>query len=132
MATVHNVEVGGVALSDRASEAAFALSSLISQPEQWQEAPFAAPTHSHHAKEEEETPEDSIDAMDWDEPEEPLPAELAFLWKGVVQGEIKLDLKKISDVKPRFEQLPQQAPANNFRSDPRKEINKVQKSWSQT
>ena len=74
-----------------ASEAAFALSSLISQPEQWQDVPSAV-SHSHanshsHAKEEEEKPEDSIDAMDWDEPEEPLPAELAFLWQGVVQGE---------------------------------------------
>ena len=82
---VHNVEVGGVALSDRANEAAFALSSLISQPEQWQDVPSAV-SHSHanshsHAKEEEEKPEDSIDAMDWDEPEEPLPAELAFLWQ---------------------------------------------------
>ena len=56
---------------------------------------------------------------DWDEPEEPLLAELAFLWQGVVQGERKLDLKKILDVVPRFEQLPQQAPANNFRSDGR-------------
>ena len=34
LALVHNVEVGGLDLSDRASEAAFALTSLISQPEQ--------------------------------------------------------------------------------------------------
>ena len=78
LAMVHNVAVGGVALPERASEAEFALSSLISQPEEWQNKPLAAPTNSHHAKEEEEKPEDSIDAMDWDEPEEPLPAELTF------------------------------------------------------
>ena len=33
----------------------------------------------------------------------------------MVQGERKLDLKKILDVVPRFEQLPQQALANNLR-----------------
>ena len=93
-AMVHNVEVGGVALSDRASEAAFALSSLISQPEQWQEQPFAAPTHSNHAKEEGTKVEDGIDAMDWDEPEEPLPAELDFLWQGVVHGREKIGFEE--------------------------------------
>ena len=75
---VHNVEVGGLDLSDRASEAAFALASLIFQPEQWLEQPSAVPKHSPQ-EEEEAKPEDTIDGMDWDEPEEPLPAELAYL-----------------------------------------------------
>ena len=117
---VHSVEIGGVDLSDRASEAAFALSSLISQPDQWLAHPSWAPEHS-------QLDEDRIDAMDWDEPWEPLFAELAFIWQRVMQSERKLDLKNILDVIPRFEKLPQQARANNFRSDGKQEINKVQK-----
>jgi hypothetical protein len=78
LAMVHNVEVGGLDLSDRASEAAFALASLISQPEQWLEQPSAVPKNSS-PEEEDAKPEDAIDGMDWDEPEEPLPAELAYL-----------------------------------------------------
>ena len=71
--------------------------------------------------------EDGIAAMNWGEPQEPLPVALAFLWHGIVQGERKLDLKKALDVIPRFATLSQQAKANNFKSDGMNEINKVQK-----
>ena len=37
LAMVHNVEVGGLDLSDTASEVAFALASLISHTDQWLE-----------------------------------------------------------------------------------------------
>ena len=68
LAMVHNVVGGGLALSDRATKAVFALSNLIFfQPELWQDEPFAALTHSNHSKEEKAKVEDSIAAMDWDE-----------------------------------------------------------------
>ena len=121
LALLWNVEVAELTLSDPAAEAAFRLASVCGQAD-W----------SMDEDEGEEVEERDLVVLDWDEAETKCPEELAFIWKGVLAGERKLDLKTILAKIPRFEGLPSRPPENNFRGDAQKRDDRERKAWQQT
>jgi hypothetical protein len=104
LAMVLGVDVPVLELSDRASDAAFALSGVLSgtaAERGAREEPAPAPGGP-------ETPEDV--QMEWDEPSLPLPQELLALWSGVQAGSRKLNLAQLLDNLPKFADLPIRPP----------------------
>ena len=70
--------------------------------------------------------------LDWDESETKCPEELAYIWKGVLAGERRLDLKTILAKIPRFDGLPSRPPDNNFRGDVQRKDDRECKAWPHT
>ena len=116
------VEVSYLDLSDRSSEAAFALCSLLAGQEEGADADAPEET--------EENPQ--LEArLAWDTEEQPLPHELRIIWQGLKAGTRRLELKTVLDSIPRFEEVPVKAPENNHRLDSRRGSDTTVKSWSQ-
>ncbi len=105
------VEVPSLELQDRVADGAFALAAVLMGEAPWQ---TQAPT----VVDEDGTSDEEEDVViDWDEPLESLPAELAFLFAHTAAGERKADLKTILGTVPKFRDLPTAAPVNNHRQD---------------
>ena len=131
------VEVVGLDLTDRSSEAAFALCQCLCQfgppgadwvgagPAGAQAATAPGPPPQQEDDEEPET------KLSWDEEPVELPPELQVIWSGVKAQTRKLDLKTILDTLPKFNNLPSKAPENNHRLDSKKDQDRVAKAWSQ-
>ena len=119
LALVWNVEVAELTLSDPAAEAAFRLASVCSQSGDW----------SMDEDEAEGDEEQEVVVLDWDEQLAKCPDELAYIWKGVLAGDRRLDLKAILSKVPRFEGLPFKPPENNFRGDALKKEDRERKAW---
>ena len=55
--------------------------------------------------------------MEWDEPEENLAPELAYLFGAVAKGERRLEMRDVLQQFPRFSNFPTKSPENNHRGD---------------
>ena len=119
------VEVTYLDLSDRSSEAAFAICSALATA--GSAAERDAPRHAQPEDEDEEP----VNRLPWDEQQQALPGELAIIWQGVKAGSRRLDLKSILERLPKFEGLPHRAPDNNHRGDSKRGIDQSVKGWSQ-
>ena len=132
------VEILELDLSDRVADVAFSLAQVFSSPvgsaEDWYPGGFGStpaggtflPSDTAEPSEEDEV------QISWDEPQQDLPLELAYLWANTVNGERRLDLKSVLNQVPRFKQLPRQAPLNNHRFDGNAKHDKKEKAWQQT
>ena len=56
----------------------------------------------------------------WDEQTSELPKELQVLWNRALEGEGKIDIRRLLEQHPRFAQLPAKAPDNNLLAEYRK------------
>jgi hypothetical protein len=117
---VLDVEVAGLDLTDRSSEAAFALASVI-QGDQEEKTPqeehAAGAAQATGQAAEEET------AFEWEEEPEELANDLQVLWKKYSgAGGTKFDIRAFLEQVPTFSQLPQKAPENNHRQDGSQEL----------
>ena len=120
LALLWNVEITELTLSDPAVEAAFRLASVCGQAE-W----------SMDEDEGEELDHEPV-VLDWDEAETKCLEERAYIWKGVLAGEHRLDLKTILAKIPRFDSLPSRPPENNLRGNAPKSDGREREAWQQT
>ena len=118
-----NVEVDGLSLSDRASEAAFVLAGLLAEE---------ADDHVQDRENPQEEPtEEEEHSFPWDEKLEDVPQALLVLYTEALAGARKLDLKVALEGLPRFKGVAWRAPENNFRQDSRHPLDGTVKNWSQ-
>ena len=106
LSMVWQVDVPEMALSDRASEAAFMFMEAITGQ---QPTPAAEAQPSMQL-----VPEEDM-RLDWEEEVEPLSKELLYLWSKAKQGD-RLPLKEVLENIPRLQELPAKAPENNHRT----------------
>ena len=128
LSVVLDVEVAGLDLTDRSSEAAFALASVIQGDQEREKTPqeeLAAGAATGQAEEE--------TAFEWEEEPEELASDLQVLWKKYSgAGGTKFDIRAFLDQVPTFSQLPQKAPENNHRQDGKSGIDRALKAAQQS
>jgi hypothetical protein len=118
----YNVDIPGLDLNDRSSEAAFALAAIIQGetpevvPQSVQAGKAQGAKQGAEAQEEEE---DEEVEFDWEESLEELPVDLRCLYKkfSACAGNQKFDIKQFLENIPKYDVLPARAPENNHRGD---------------
>ena len=117
------VEIPDLALSDRASQAAF----LFMEAVQGVGEPYS---DNRGANDGEEDPQQDPMKLDWEEDVVELPRELSYLWNKAKAGE-RLELREVLQEVPKMRELPRQAPGNKHRdSDGRCSAGGIQKRGS--
>ena len=75
--------------------------------------------------------EEAEETLPWDEQlSEPTPV-LLKIYKSVLTGTRKLDLKTVLDKVPRYQDVAWRAPENNYRQDAKNSMDGTVKNWSQ-
>jgi hypothetical protein len=116
-----DVEIAALDLDELASAAAFRLSEAFGEmDEDW------SPEHLNEEDEEEDV------RLLWDERPVDLPKELAFIWKGVLAGDRKLEMRTLLDHIPRFSGLPVKPAEINYRQDGSSKRDREAKAWQAT
>jgi hypothetical protein len=105
------LEIDSLDLSERAAEAAFALVQCYQE-----DIPGKDSETAHIQPVLEDEPREEFQ-MEWDEPEENLAPELAYLFGAVSRGERRLEMRDVLQQFPRFADLPTKPPENNHRGD---------------
>ena len=120
VALAANVEIATGSLSDRASEAAFAMATNITSTE----------AHTRPAEEEVVDKDSELERLPWDAPEVPLPKTLSFILKGVLEGKRRLEVRSVLEPVADYSEIPRAPPHNNYRADAKRELDKLIRSWS--
>ena len=90
-------------LTDRSSEAAFALCALLGEKESPTQGDVGVVDHDQDL-------DDAMDQLPWDEYLEDFPSDLFQIWTGVMEGKRKLEMRTILEHVPKFQLLPARAP----------------------
>ena len=67
--------------------------------------------------------------LQWDQPEEDLPADLLQLWERASTGTKKLDVRRLMQEVPVYKKLPSRPPENNHRGDGKGQQDRTLKSY---
>ena len=131
LALTWGIEIHTLDLTEKGSEAAFNLSSaytdFVDFSSPWNNSAAGSAQGQGEGDDNEEGPERVT--LAWDEVEEELPTELAYIYEEVRAGRRKLDLKVFLEGVPRYRGLPTRPLDNNYRMAGKTQGDRNYKDW---